>query len=97
LSYLTTLFRIARSRFIAVRAAFTFALCYNLCVVSLALLGKMNPLLAAILMPLSSLVSIAIIVFLLRSRDASARLVEEELRDKSAFEVSLPRPSQPAA
>lgn len=48
-------------------AIFTFAICYNALAVSAALAGWMNPLVAAIIMPLSSLVSIGLVFFFLRS------------------------------
>lgn len=38
-----------------------FALAYNVCAIAISLAGRMNPLAAAVLMPLSSLVSIAIV------------------------------------
>jgi Cu2+-exporting ATPase len=55
------LFATARARRHAVLGAFTFALTYNLCVVALSLAGHMSPLLAAILMPLSSVVTLIIV------------------------------------
>jgi cation transport ATPase len=44
-----------------VRRAFGFALSYNLSVVALSAATHMNPLLAAVLMPLSSVVSILLV------------------------------------
>lgn len=55
------LFNIARTRAMASRAALVFALLYNASVISISLAGHMNPLLAAVLMPLSSLTSLAIV------------------------------------
>ncbi len=55
------LFEVAALRRSGVRQAFAFALLYNLGAIALALTGHMNPLLAAILMPLSSLVTLAIV------------------------------------
>jgi Cu2+-exporting ATPase len=55
------LFEIARLRRRAVRAAFLFALGYNILVVAFSLAGYMSPLLAAILMPLSSAVTLLIV------------------------------------
>jgi Cu2+-exporting ATPase len=51
----------ARLRRHTVHAVLAFALTYNACVVGLAIAGQMNPLAAAILMPLSSLVTIGIV------------------------------------
>jgi hypothetical protein len=60
-----------------VQQAFLFALVYNIAVITLSLLGQMNPLLAAILMPLSSLVSLAIVAISLRNR---ASVVDKTFR-----------------
>jgi Cu2+-exporting ATPase len=55
------LFEVARLRRRAVGAAFLFALSYNILVVAFSLAGHMSPLLAAILMPLSSAVTLLIV------------------------------------
>ncbi|MDB6155365.1 MAG: copA [Chthoniobacteraceae bacterium] len=55
------LLRAAGKRRRTVRAVIFFAIAYNVVAVTLCLLGKMNPLLAAILMPASSLVSLGIV------------------------------------
>lgn len=73
LSPLRLLFEVARSRRTAVLRAFTLALTYNLGVLALALAGKMNPLLAAILMPLSSLATILIVSLTLRAKRTATR------------------------
>ena len=70
LSFLPKLFSTAKSRARGVLHAFLFALTYNVVVVSLSLIGLMNPLLAAVLMPLSSLVSIALIAISLKNRSS---------------------------
>jgi P-type Cu2+ transporter len=61
LSFLPGLLETACSRVHAVRQAFGFALVYNLTTVAFSMAGKMSPLLAAILMPLSSVVTIVIV------------------------------------
>jgi Cu2+-exporting ATPase len=61
LSGLLELFRIRSLRHRAVRLAFGFAVAYNAVVVAVALAGLMHPLLAAVLMPLSSLVTISLV------------------------------------
>ncbi|MGB6219605.1 heavy metal translocating P-type ATPase [Haloferula sp.] len=63
LGFLTTLFAAADARAKGVRSAFTFALFYNLGAVILCLAGHMSPLLAAILMPLSSIISVLLVTF----------------------------------
>ncbi len=61
LGFLPGLLRTAAARSRGVRMAFTFALSYNITTVAFSMAGHMSPLLAAILMPLSSIVSIAIV------------------------------------
>ncbi len=72
LGFLPRLLALARRRQRVVRAAFSFALAYNLLAVGLCLQGHMNPLLAAILMPLSSVISLAIVGIGLRLRGENA-------------------------
>jgi Cu2+-exporting ATPase len=60
------LFDTALQKRAAVRAVITFAIAYNLAAVSIAVSGKMSPLLAAILMPLSGLATVAIVLAMLR-------------------------------
>ena len=61
LGFLPGLLATAAARTNAVRTAFGFAVLYNVTVVAISIDGKMSPLLAAILMPLSSIASIAIV------------------------------------
>lgn len=77
LSFLPQMFSLATARAHGVRNAFLFALLYNLSVIAISLYGQMNPLLAAILMPLSSLVSLAIVALSLRNRRS---LIEKSQR-----------------
>ena len=72
LSGLLQLFHIRELRTRAVRSAFGFAVAYNVIVVVVALLGHMHPLLAAILMPLSSLCTISIVALLYREKKVQA-------------------------
>jgi Cu2+-exporting ATPase len=62
LAGLTTLFLAAKKHLTATRAVFAFAITYNACAVAASLAGHMNPLVAAVIMPLSSLASIAIVL-----------------------------------
>ncbi len=62
------LFRVARTRRRAARTVFGFALIYNVGAIGAALAGWMNPLVAAIIMPLSSLVSIGLVLGVMRSK-----------------------------
>jgi len=68
LAFLTGLLDAAAARKGAVRGAFAFALVYNLTTVAFSMAGKMSPLLAAILMPLSSIVSILIVASISKRR-----------------------------
>ncbi|KAB2641890.1 MAG: HAD family hydrolase [Verrucomicrobia bacterium] len=67
LGFLPPLLQTAATRAIAVRSAFGFALVYNITTVSFAMNGRMSPLLAAILMPLSSIVSILLVATIFRA------------------------------
>lgn len=66
LAGLGELFAMAGRHGRAGRAVFGFAITYNTMAVGVSLAGWMNPLLAAVIMPLSSLCSIAIVFALLR-------------------------------
>jgi Cu2+-exporting ATPase len=68
LEFLPKLLQTATARTLAVRAAFGFAMVYNATTVAFSMAGKMSPLLAAVLMPLSSIVSILIVVVISRER-----------------------------
>ncbi len=72
LSGLLKLLSVQKLRARAVRRAFVFAVAYNLAVVVVALLGHMHPLLAAILMPLSSLCTISIVALTYREKSVQA-------------------------
>jgi Cu2+-exporting ATPase len=64
------LFETARHRQRAIRAVLGFALVYNVVAGGICLIGKMSPLLAAILMPLSSVATIGLALFFLRRTEA---------------------------
>ena len=68
LSFLPGLLGTAAARARGVRAAFGFALLYNITTVAFSMAGHMSPLLAAILMPMSSIVSILIVVRISRRK-----------------------------
>jgi len=61
LSGVRRLLEIAASRHRTVRHVLTFALCYNAVAIAICLAGRMSPVVAALLMPASSLVSLAIV------------------------------------
>lgn len=60
LSFIDDLLNIARHRTHAVRRVFAFAVAYNVAAATLALSGFMTPLLAAVLMPLSSIATLSL-------------------------------------
>lgn len=61
LRFLPTMLAFAKRRRAAVRTAFAFALIYNATAITAALFGHMNPLVAAIIMPLSSAISLGLV------------------------------------
>jgi len=67
LGFVTDLLAIGKVRARAVRCAFLFAALYNVAAVGLALAGMMHPLLAAVLMPLGSALSLLVVVTTFRS------------------------------
>ncbi len=71
LRFLPELLALAKLRRRAVSAAFAFALIYNMAAVGAALAGWMNPLVAAVIMPMSSAVSMGIVAYGLRVRGNS--------------------------
>jgi P-type Cu2+ transporter len=68
LAFLPGLLGAAAARANAVRTAFGFALLYNLTTVSFSMAGQMSPLVAAIIMPMSSIVSILIVATISRRK-----------------------------
>lgn len=68
LRFLPGMMALAKHRRAAVSTAFTYALLYNATAITFALLGHMNPLVAAIIMPLSSAISLGIVGLGLRGR-----------------------------
>jgi Cu2+-exporting ATPase len=70
LGFLPGLLDTARARTRAVQSAFAFAMIYNVTTIAFSMAGHMSPLLAAVLMPLSSIVSIVIIAVMARGNFA---------------------------
>lgn len=83
LRFLPLFFQLAHRRRAVVARAFSFALLYNLSVVAVSISGHMNPLLAAILMPLSSAISLGIVASGLRDR--AFRKPEIDLGKKPSY------------
>ena len=95
LRFLPGLLSLAKRRQLVVRTAFTFALGYNLTAVGICLQGLMSPLLAAVLMPLSSAISLAIIAVGLRGKNRVVGKVD--IASKHSYDgdsgLSLPDPA----
>ncbi len=71
LSGVRMLFEVAKRRAAAIHRVLAFTITYNIVVVTIALTGHMSPLAAAVLMPVSSLISLGI-VLLSRPRGTKA-------------------------
>lgn len=71
---ISELFTTAQMRRKTIRAVFAAAVLYNIAAVALCLMGKMHPLLAAILMPLSSIATLAIAWWGMRNKRSHDRL-----------------------
>lgn len=69
LRFLPTMLSLARLRRRTVRTAFGFALIYNMVAITTAVMGHMSPLIAAIIMPLSSVITLGIVAQGLRKSD----------------------------
>jgi Cu2+-exporting ATPase len=98
LRFLPGLLGLAKRRQLVVRVAFTFALGYNLTAVGICLQGLMSPLLAAVLMPLSSAISLAIVAVGLRGRnqgDGKVALAESNRYDDGAGSTLPAIPHEP--
>lgn len=78
LRFLPLLLALAKRRRRAVSAAFAFALIYNIAAVSAALAGWMNPLVAAIIMPLSSAISMGIVAWGLRGGELASSIGRQQ-------------------
>ncbi len=93
LGWLGEVIAIARRRRLAIRSVVAFALTYNLCAAGVALAGGMNPLLAAVLMPLSSVVTVALTAGLLAAggrRPAPGGEVSPRRADRLGDHLHLP-------
>ena len=72
------LLSVARKKEIITRNVLAFAALYNLAVIGLSLTGRMHPLLASLLMPASSIVTLGFVVFAFRNEDSSRSLHHDE-------------------
>lgn len=65
--FMSSLLDIAATHRLAVRAVFAFSVTYNIVTAITGLMGHLSPLLAAILMPLSSLATLSLVALIFRS------------------------------
>lgn len=85
LRFTATLLEVAKLRQLAVRRVFAFALTYNFGAVALSLAGHMSPLLAAILMPLSSIVTMGVVKWTFQQHLVRVREPQDEHESTQAL------------
>ncbi len=85
LRFVTHLMEVALRHRRATRLAFGFAVTYNLAAVTVGLLGGLNPVLAAVLMPLSSVITLALV-----SVSFSWRRSRSEMPETGVVPTALP-------
>ena len=75
--FMSSLLDIAATHRLAVRSVFAFSVTYNIVTAIMGLMGHLSPLLAAILMPLSSLVTLSLVALIFRAH-AERKAVADE-------------------
>jgi Cu2+-exporting ATPase len=75
--FMSNLLDIAVTHRLAVRAVFAFSVTYNIVTAIMGLMGHLSPLLAAILMPLSSVATLSLVALIFRS---SAKTVQNSAK-----------------
>jgi len=75
--FMSSLLDIAATHRLAVRAVFAFSVSYNIVTAIMGLMGHLSPLLAAILMPLSSLATLSLVALIFRAH-AERKAVTDE-------------------
>ena len=75
--FMSSLLDIAATHRLAVRAVFAFSVTYNIVTAIMGLMGHLSPLLAAILMPLSSLATLSLVALIFRAH-AERKAVADE-------------------
>lgn len=83
LSGIRNLFETGRNRGKTLARVFAFTITYNLAAITLCLAGLMNPLLAAIVMPLSSVISISSVIIQTKVREG--RTSPKHRREEPVF------------
>lgn len=90
MGFVTRLLELARLHRLAVHRVFAFALIYNIATVIAGLYGQLSPLAAAVLMPLSSVVTLSLVGFTFRRQGANQSAAQEPLADCQTG-VGVPR------
>lgn len=93
LRFLPHMLALARRRNRVVHGAFAFALVYNLTAIFYSLAGHMNPLVAAIIMPLSSVISLSIVALGLRKKRSDVAEVAISPGESYFLPWSAPAPT----
>ncbi|HSI64539.1 MAG TPA: heavy metal translocating P-type ATPase metal-binding domain-containing protein [Candidatus Saccharimonadia bacterium] len=83
LRFVPALLAVAHRRMLAVRCVFAFALLYNASAIALALAGMMSPLLAAVLMPASSMITLVLARAILGGREFHRESQDTEARSQA--------------
>jgi Cu2+-exporting ATPase len=100
LSGIRNLFETSRNRSKTLKRVFTFTIAYNVGAITLCLAGLMNPLLAAIVMPLSSVISISSVIIQTKVRErrtARAAPIPPATRTTAAPSSPFPGAKRPKA
>lgn len=95
LSGIRNLFETSRNRTKTLQRVFTFTIAYNIGAITLCLAGLMNPLLAAIVMPMSSVISISSVVIQTKVRERKPRLEIRPPHGSPILGEPFSRPSGP--
>lgn len=77
LRFVSSLLAVAETHRRATRRVFAFSVTYNIATVIVGLLGHLNPLAAAVLMPLSSVATLALVAVTFHSRRTPSEVVSE--------------------
>lgn len=86
LGFVSRMLGVAKRHRLAVRRVFAFSVLYNISAAALGLAGHLNPLMAAILMPLSSLVTLSLVALTFRRK---ALTVLPEVMDEARVATTV--------
>lgn len=83
LRFVSGLFEVAARHRLAVRRVFAFSVLYNLSAAAIGLAGHLNPLVAAVLMPLSSVATMSIVALTFRQNKEKTRSLTGESQNSA--------------